>query len=120
MFLAFPEVSLPRRLLQLARRGGRNTPCSRKLSEFGVAPHPRGEGDTITFHFWPFVHFLRKAFYQKCGGCVKKANAQNFRRNHRSKHRLLVRLPHAGRGRWNALSLGTYFAVASERGSIGC
>ena len=48
------------------------------------------------------------------------ANAQSFRRNHGSKRRLLVRSPHAGGGQLNALWLGTYFVVASKRGSIGC
>jgi hypothetical protein len=36
LFLALPEVSLPRR---------------RSRNIFGVTPHPRGESDTITFHF---------------------------------------------------------------------
>ena len=86
--------------------------CSRNT--FGGTPHPRDEAGTIASHFWPFAHFLREAFYQKCARCVKKTNAESFRRNYGSKHRLLVGLPHAGGGQWNALWLGTYFVVASK------
>src|SRR6202035_3113273 len=44
-------------------------PCRAAYSRntFGVAPHPRGEGDTITSHLWPFVDFLR-------GRCTKNSD----------------------------------------------
>jgi len=62
--LAFPDLSLPRRLLQFTRRGGRNT--------FGGTPHPRDEGGAIASHFWPFNHFFHGGFCQKIRRSVKK------------------------------------------------
>jgi len=62
--LAFPDLSLPRRLLQLAHRGGRNT--------FGGTPHSRDEGGAIASHFWPFNRPLQRWLCQKFRRSVKK------------------------------------------------
>ncbi|PYJ24761.1 MAG: hypothetical protein DME91_07465 [Verrucomicrobia bacterium] len=79
MFLAFPDLSLPRRLLQLARRGGRNT--------FGGTPHSRDEAGTIASHFWPFIHFFEVVVSEmriECQDKEKTLEGSFFRRQRRT------------------------------------
>jgi hypothetical protein len=57
MFLAFPELSLPHRLL---------------ANTFGGTPHPREKAGTIASQFWPFLTFFAPRLCQKSRQPVKR------------------------------------------------
>jgi hypothetical protein len=66
MFLAFPEVSLPRRLLAkcflLAKARHGTSPSDWRTFGVRSGPHPPARGDAITSHLWPLLISYAKRF----------------------------------------------------------